>query len=108
MVRILFGVFMVAHGMVHLLYFGQARRLFELGAGMVWPDGNWAFTRLLGVEPSRMLASITCALAALLFAAGGIGLFARQVLVAACGYWRGGTFHIDLHPVLERATAASE
>ncbi len=78
MVRILFGVFMVAHGMVHLLYFGQARRLFELGAGMVWPDGNWAFTRMLGVEPSRMLASITCALAALLFAAGGIGLFARQ------------------------------
>lgn len=69
---------MAAHGLVHLLYFGQGRRLFELGSGMVWPDGNWAFTRFLGVEPSRMLASITCALAALLFAAGGIGLFARQ------------------------------
>lgn len=78
MVRILFGIFMVAHGMVHLLYFGQGRRLFELGAGMVWPDGNWAFTRLLGVEPSRMLASIICAVAALLFAAGGVGLIARQ------------------------------
>lgn len=78
MVRILFGIFMMAHGLVHLLYFGQGRRLFELGAGMVWPDGNWAFTRLLGAEPSRMLASVFCALAALLFAAGGIGLFARQ------------------------------
>lgn len=78
MVRILFGVFMVAHGLVHLLYFGQARRLFELGSGMIWPDGNWAFTRLLGVEPSRMLASTMCALAALLFAAGGIGFLARQ------------------------------
>ena len=78
MVRILYGIFMVAHGMVHLLYFGQARRLFELGSGMIWPDGNLPFTRMLGVEPSRMLASITCALAALLFAAGGIGLFARQ------------------------------
>ena len=78
MVRILFGIFMVAHGMVHLLYFGQTRRLFELGSGMIWPDGNLTFTRLLGVEPSRMLASITCALAALLFAAGGIGLLVRQ------------------------------
>jgi hypothetical protein len=78
MVRILFGIFMVAHGLVHLLYFGQGRRLFELGTGMVWPDGNWAFTRLLGVEPSRMLASVLCALAALLFAAGGIGFLARQ------------------------------
>jgi hypothetical protein len=27
---IIFGVFIVLHGLIHLLYFGQSRRLFEL------------------------------------------------------------------------------
>jgi hypothetical protein len=78
MLRIIIGVFMVLHGLVHLLYFGQSQRLFELQPGMVWPDGSWAFSKLLGDEATRLLASIACILAAIGFMAGGIGILASQ------------------------------
>ena len=76
------GVFLVLHGLVHLLYLGQSARLFELQPGLVWPDGSWAFSKLLGYEANRTLASVSCALAAIGFVAGGIGVFATQ------GWWR--------------------
>ena len=37
MVKIIFGIFLILHGLVHLLYFGQGMRLFEL-PGLAWPD----------------------------------------------------------------------
>jgi len=77
MLRIIFGVFIVLHGLVHLLYFGQSARYFELQPAMVWPDGSWAFSRLLGDEATRILASISCVLAAIGFVAGGIGILVR-------------------------------
>jgi hypothetical protein len=82
MLRFIFGVFFVLHGLVHLLYFGQSARLFELRPGMVWPDGAWTFSKLLGDEATRILASIACVLAAIGFAAGGIGLLVSQT------WWR--------------------
>lgn len=82
MVRFIVGVFIVLHGLVHLLYLGQSRRLFELQAGMVWPDGSWAFSKLLGDEVIRGLASISCLLAAIGFVAGGTGIFVGQA------WWR--------------------
>lgn len=78
MLRFIVGVFIVLHGLVHLLYFGQSRRLFELQSGMVWPDGSWAFSKLLGDETTRLLASIACILAAISFMAGGTGVLASQ------------------------------
>jgi hypothetical protein len=82
MLTILFGLFLVLHGLVHLLYFGQSRKLFELQPGMVWPDGSWAFSKFLGDEATRLLASVCCVLAALGFVAGGIGIFLQQA------WWR--------------------
>lgn len=82
MLRIIIGVFIVLHGLVHLLYFGQSRRLFELQPGMVWPDGSWAFSGLLGDEATRTLASISYILAAIGFVAGGIGILVMQA------WWR--------------------
>jgi hypothetical protein len=82
MFRIILGVFIVLHGLVHLLYFGQSARYFELQPGMVWPDGSWAFSKLLGDEATRILASISCVLAAIGFVAGGIGILVRQA------WWR--------------------
>ena len=82
MIRILFGVFIVLHGLVHLLYFGQSARYFELRPGMVWPDGAWAFSRLLGDGTTRVLASIVLLLVAVGFVAGGAGIFLKQV------WWR--------------------
>jgi hypothetical protein len=81
MLRILSGLFLVLHGLVHLLYFGQSLRFFELTPGMVWPYGSWAFSKLLGDHSARVLAGIACALAAFVFVAGGIGLITQQ------GWW---------------------
>jgi hypothetical protein len=73
---IVFGIFLVLHGLVHLLYTAHSARFFELRPGMIWPDGSWLFARLLGNEATRPLA------AALAFIAGGLGLTFRQ------GWWR--------------------
>lgn len=108
MLRFIIGVFMVLHGLVHLLYFGQSQRLFELQPGMLWPDGSWVFSRLVGDESARWLASISCALAATGFVAGGIGLLVSQawwrpVVVASAAFsavilvlfWDGGLQKLD-------------
>jgi hypothetical protein len=82
MLRFIFGAFIVLHGLVHLLYFGQSQRLFELQPGMVWPDGSWVFSKLFGEAVSRVLASVACLLAALGFVAGGVAIFLGQ------SWWR--------------------
>jgi hypothetical protein len=82
MPKFIIGVFLVLHGLVHLLYFGQSRRLFELQPGMAWPDGSWAFSKLLGDGATRWLASISCVLAAIGFVVGGIGILVGQA------WWR--------------------
>ena len=82
MSRIIFGVFIVLHGLVNLLYFGQSARYFELKPGMVWPDGSWAFSRLLGDEKTRTLASAALITAAIAIAAGGVGMLLSQT------WWR--------------------
>lgn len=108
MVRIFLGVFMVLHGLVHLLYFGQSARYFELQPGMVWPDGSWIFSKLVGEEGNRTLAAVTLALAAIGFVMSGIGIFAgqswwRPVIVGSALFssvvfvlfWDGGAQHLD-------------
>jgi hypothetical protein len=77
MLRILFGVFLILHGMVHLLYAGQSWRSFELSSGLTWPDGAWLFSRMLGDETTRLFATILLVLAALGLAVSGLGLFFR-------------------------------
>jgi hypothetical protein len=82
MLRFIFGAFIVLHGLVHVLYLGHGLRLFELQAGLLWPDGSWAFSKLVGNAATRELASVGCALAAAGFVAGGVGLLAGQA------WWR--------------------
>ncbi len=82
---ILLGIFLTLHGLVHLLYAGQSWRLFELRSGMLWPDGSWLFSALLDNGPTRYLASISLALAALSFVVGGLGL------VFGLAWWRPAT-----------------
>jgi hypothetical protein len=82
MLEIIFGVFLMLHGLVHLLYFGQSWRIFELQPGMVWPDGSWAFSKILGNETTRLLAAIFLVLATIGFVAGGAGILLEQA------WWR--------------------
>ena len=108
MLRIIFGVFVLLHGLVHLLYFGQSARYFELQPGMVWPDGSWFFSKLAGEGASRTIASILLVLAAIAFVVSGVGMLAgqswwRPVLVGSTIFssvifilfWDGVTQHLD-------------
>jgi hypothetical protein len=82
---IIFGIFLILNGLVHLLYAGQSWRLFELRPGMLWPDGSWVFSILIGDGATRTLASISLTLAAIFFVAGGLGLILRY------HWWRPAT-----------------
>jgi len=76
--QIVIGVFLILHGLVHLLYFGQSARYFELQPGMTWPDGAWVFSRIMGDGGTRGLAGGWLILAAVGFAAGGLGVILDQ------------------------------
>jgi hypothetical protein len=78
MLNFMFAGFILLHGLVHLLYAGQSLRQFELRPGMVWPDGSWALSRLLGDNLTRWLAAFTSLVAAIGFMAGGLGLILGQ------------------------------
>ena len=82
MLRVLLSIFFVLHGLVHLLYAGQSRGMFELSPGLTWPAGSWAFAKLFGSGATGLLAGAACLLAALGFAAGGVGLLLKQA------WWR--------------------
>jgi len=107
-IKVVFGAFIVLHGLIHLLYLGQSSRLFELQPGMVWPDGSWAFSALLGDNATRWLASISCILAAVGLVFGGAGIFLgqswwRTAVIAAAVFsgvlyilfWNGRLQHLD-------------
>ncbi len=88
---IVFGIFLILHALVHLLYVGQALRFFELRPGLVWPDGSWLFSRLLGDPAVRWLTAVSLTMAAFAFLAAGLGLFfgagwARAVTLGAAGF----------------------
>ena len=85
MINILFGIFLILHGLVHGLYFGHSARLYELQPGMVWPDGSWVFSRFMGTDAVRNLGGVLLILAAIGLVAGGIGILLGQ------GWWRNVT-----------------
>jgi hypothetical protein len=80
--RFIIGLFIIFHGLVYSLFSAQSQRLFELRPGMTWPDDSWFFSRIMGEQATRWLASISFILAAIAFVAGGIGLILKQA------WWR--------------------
>jgi hypothetical protein len=82
MLRILFGVFILSHGLVHLWYVTLSQRLVQFQPEMGWTGESWLFSPLLGDAATRLLATVLYSLAALGFVAGGIGVFAQQA------WWR--------------------
>jgi len=90
LIVILFGIFLILHGLVHLLYTGWALRLFELRPGLLWPENTWFFSKLVGGDAARIIVAVMLALVALGLVAGGVGLLLRQgwfrpVTAAAAG-----------------------
>jgi len=78
MLRYITGGFLILHGLVHLLYFGQSWRVFQLQPGLLWPDGSWVFAKLLGNDPTRVVASFSLVVAAIGLAVGGIAILLGQ------------------------------
>jgi hypothetical protein len=76
--RLAFAAFLVAHGLVHLLYVAQSLRFFELQPGMQWPDGSWALSSLIGDPSVRVVAAVLFVLVGGAFAASGVALAFRQ------------------------------
>jgi hypothetical protein len=77
-VEIAFVVFVVLHGLVHLLYAGHSLRRFELKPGMAWPDDSWAQSRAATDGWARQRATLALVLAALGFVVGGIAILTGQ------------------------------
>ena len=82
MLAILFGIFLLFHGMVILLFAGQSWGWFELRPEMTWPQESWLLSRIFGKEGLRLVATTLLVIAALGFVAGGMGLFFQA------GWWR--------------------
>ena len=75
---IIIGIFLILHGLVHLLYFGQSARFFELQPGMRWPDDAWFFKPFFRKKAVRVLACNFCILAAIGFMVSGVTLFVHH------------------------------
>ena len=82
MPRVLFGVFVILHGLVHLWYVTLSQRWVELRPDMGWTGESWLSSPLIGDGATRWLATVLYGLAALGFVIGGIGIFAQQA------WWR--------------------
>ncbi len=103
MFRLITGIFLVLHGLVHLWYFTLSQGLIEYQPEMGWTGKSWLFSNLFGNATTRSLSAGLYALATLLFVLGGTGLFLnttwwRPLLLGAAGFsaalillfWDGG------------------
>jgi hypothetical protein len=65
------AIFIILHGLVHLLYFGQSQRYFELKPGLQWPDQSWFLSRIKSERTNRILAGVFCIIAAIALVISG-------------------------------------
>ncbi len=68
---VLFSVFVILHGLVHLLYFAHSRKIFKLSPHMIWPDESWLLTNFINTQNIRIMVSMVCILWAIGFVIGG-------------------------------------
>lgn len=71
--KVIIGIVVILHGLIHLLYYGQSLRKFELRPGFDWPDDSWLFTKFLRIESKRKFAAVLCSIVAAAFTFSGIG-----------------------------------
>ena len=80
MLRLLIGLFIISHGLVHLWFFTLSQGLVKFQPGMRepgWTGKSWLFTSLLGDSTTRLLASILFITAAVAFVVSGFGILFR-------------------------------
>lgn len=78
MVALVYGLFLILHGLVHLWYVTLSQRWVAFQPDMGWTGNSWLFTNLLGDGTTRILATMVFSVATLAFVIGGIGVFAQS------------------------------
>ena len=78
MVRLLIGVFIILHGLVHIWYLTLSQRLVPFQPEMGWTGRSWIFTDILGDSTTRAIASLLFLIATVGFVAGGVGFLLNQ------------------------------
>ncbi|WP_254769133.1 hypothetical protein [Salinilacihabitans rarus] len=81
MLRLLFGVFLVLHGVVHVWYVVLSQGWIEVEEGMGWNGHSWLLSSLLPEGTILSLASVLYVVVTLGFVLGGLGYVLRQ------GWW---------------------
>jgi hypothetical protein len=84
-----FSIFILLHGLVHLLYFGQSQQYFELQPGMTWPNQSWILSNFFEERSIKLICSTFCAIDALVFVGGAVVLFfklswSEYVIILGC------------------------
>lgn len=74
----LFSLFVLAHGLVHLLYLAWAQGKMLPEDGFEFTGESWLLTSPLGGQTTRPVGMLLFAASALLFVITGIGLAFRQ------------------------------
>jgi hypothetical protein len=87
--RIVYGLFVILHGLVHMLYFGHSNKRFELQEGMTWPEDAWLLSRFLPATTIRFLASSALVLAAVGFLLSGFGILLQA------DWWRSAVVYVS-------------
>ncbi|MGD8463589.1 MAG: hypothetical protein PVI09_06950 [Anaerolineae bacterium] len=78
MLRFLYGIFVLLHGLVHLWYVTLSQRWVAFQPEMGWTGESWLFSPLLSDGAVRGLATVFYSLTTLGFVVAGVGVFARQ------------------------------
>lgn len=76
--QIFLGIFIFMHGLVHLWYVTLSRGWVKFQADMGWTGHSWLLTNGLGINFTRVLASIFFSVGAICFIIASIGLLAKQ------------------------------
>lgn len=90
MLKIAIGIFIILHGLVHLLYFGLSQKYFDLDKPLTgWPERSWIFSRIFNDTTTASIASVLYMLATLIFVVSGISYIFdadwRTLLVVSAG-----------------------
>ncbi|MBN2177553.1 MAG: hypothetical protein JW722_07845 [Demequinaceae bacterium] len=100
--RIAFGIFIIGHAFIHLMFVGQALRWFENRPGSRWPDGAALFPSSIPDGMIRAFAAASIGLTGIAMVVGGVGVILQAdwstrvvigsavlVSIAHAAFWNG-------------------
>ena len=76
--RIVIGIFIILHGLVHLWYVTLSQGWVKFQNDMGWTGESWLLTVLVGSNLNRWLAAFLYSLTTFTFLLAGVGFLANQ------------------------------